>query len=46
MTTAREVFEEQYISKTKKSKEIYEEARHYLAGGVPGGARYRRPPPL
>ena len=34
MTMAREVFEEQYISKTKKSKEIYEEARHYLAGGV------------
>ncbi len=46
MTTAREVFEGQYISKTKKSKEIYEEARHYLAGGVPGGARYRRPHPL
>lgn len=46
MTTAREVFEEQYISRTKRSKEMYEEARHYLAGGVPGGARYRRPYPL
>jgi len=46
MITAREVFEEQYISKTKRSREMYEEARHYLAGGVPGGARYRRPHPL
>lgn len=46
MTTAREVFEEQYISRTKKSREMYEEAKHYLAGGVPGGARYRRPYPL
>jgi glutamate-1-semialdehyde 2,1-aminomutase len=46
MTTAREVFEEQYMSRTKKTREMYEEARHYLAGGVPGGARYRRPYPL
>lgn len=46
MTTAREVFEKQYISRTKRSKEMYEEARQYLAGGVPGGARYRRPYPL
>ncbi len=46
MTTAREVFEEQYISRTKRSKKMYEEAKHYLAGGVPGGARYRRPYPL
>ncbi|MEE9399691.1 MAG: aminotransferase class III-fold pyridoxal phosphate-dependent enzyme [Dehalococcoidales bacterium] len=46
MTTAREVFEEQYISRTKKSRQMYEEARHYLAGGVPGGARYRRPYPV
>ena len=46
MPTAYEVFEKQYLSRTKKSKEIYEEARHYLAGGVPGGARYRRPYPL
>ncbi len=46
MTTARAVFEEQYIAKTKKSKQMYEEARNYLAGGVPGGARYRRPYPL
>lgn len=46
MTTAYEVFEKQYISRTKKSREIYDEARHYLAGGVPGAARYRRPYPL
>src|SRR4030042_1296961 len=46
MTTARQVFEEQYIAKTKKSKQLYEEARRYLAGGVPGGARFRRPYPL
>jgi len=46
MTTAREVFEKQYMSRTKKAREMYEEARHYLAGGVPGGARYRRPYPL
>ncbi len=42
----REVFEKQYISRTKKSSEMYKEARRYLAGGVPGGARYRRPYPL
>ena len=46
MTTARQVFEEQYIARTKKSKQLYEEARRYLAGGVPGGARFRRPYPL
>ncbi len=46
MTTAYEVFEKQYISRTKKSKEMYEEARHYLAGGVPGAARYNTPYPL
>ena len=46
MTTAREVFEEQYMSRTRRSRQMYEEARNYLAGGVPGGARYRRPYPL
>lgn len=46
MATAREVFEAQYVSRTRKSRQMYEEARHYLAGGVPGGARYRRPYPL
>jgi glutamate-1-semialdehyde 2,1-aminomutase len=46
MTAARAIFEEQYISRTRKSKQMYEEARQYLAGGVPGGARYRRPYPL
>jgi len=46
MTTARQIFEDQYISKTKNSRQMYEEARHYLAGGVPGGARYRKPHPL
>jgi len=46
MTTARQVFEEQYISRTRRSRQMYEEAKNYLAGGVPGGARYRRPYPL
>lgn len=46
MTTAYEIFEKKYISRTKKSKEMYDEARHYLAGEVPGAARYRRPYPL
>ncbi|MFC1903899.1 aspartate aminotransferase family protein [Chloroflexota bacterium] len=46
MTTAREIFEQQYISRTKKSKELYKEAKRHLAGGVPGGARYRKPYPL
>lgn len=46
MNMARKLFEEQYIARTKKSKQLYEEAINYLAGGVPGGARYRRPYPL
>jgi glutamate-1-semialdehyde 2,1-aminomutase len=46
MNKAREFFEKQYIARTKKSKQMYEEAKHYLAGGVTGGARYRRPYPL
>jgi len=43
---AREFFEKQYIARTKKSRQMYEEAKKYLAGGVPGGARFRRPYPL
>ncbi len=46
MNEAREFFERQYIARTKKSELMYEEARKYLAGGVPGGARFRRPYPL
>ena len=46
MNKARELFERQYIARTKKSKQMYEEAKKYLAGGVPGGARFRRPYPL
>lgn len=46
MNKAREFFERQYIARTKKSKQMYEEAKKYLAGGVPGGARFRRPYPL
>ena len=46
MNKAYRVFEEQYISRTKKSREMYTEASHYLAGGVPGSARYRQPYPL
>jgi len=46
MTTAYELFEKQYISRTRKSKEMYEEARQHLAGGVAGNGAYRRPYPL
>ena len=46
MPSARDVFTEQYIARTKKSSQIYEKACRYLAGGVPGGARFRRPYPL
>jgi len=46
MRSARAVFEELYVSRTPKSKQMYERARQYLAGGVPGGARYRKPYPL
>jgi glutamate-1-semialdehyde 2,1-aminomutase len=46
MNKARELFESQYIARTKKSKHLYNEAKKYLAGGVPGGARFRRPYPL
>ena len=38
MITARELFEEKYISRTRKSRQMYEEARHYLAGGIGNGA--------
>jgi glutamate-1-semialdehyde 2,1-aminomutase len=43
---ARELYERQYIARTKKSKQMYEGAKKYLAGGVPGGARFRRPYPI
>lgn len=40
------LFEKQYMSRTKKSKELYEEARQHLAGGVAGNGTYKRPYPL
>ncbi|MFC1931378.1 aspartate aminotransferase family protein [Chloroflexota bacterium] len=46
MNTAYEIFEKQYMARTKKSKEMYEEAKNYLVGGVSGGARYRKPYPM
>jgi len=46
MTTAYEVFEKQYISRTKKSKEMYEETRQHMPGGVAGSGAYRLPYPL
>ena len=44
--TVYEIFEKQYISRTKRSKELYEEAMQHLAGGVAGGGGYRKPHPL
>ena len=41
-----EKFEKQFIQRTKKSKEMYEEARKYLPGGVPGNGRFMKPYPL
>lgn len=46
MNKARELFERQYTARTKKSRQMYNEAKKYLAGGVPGGARFRKPHPL
>ena len=46
MTTAYEVFEERFVAKTKRSREMYEEARKYLAGGVGADGAYRNPYPL
>ena len=45
-STAWELFEEQYRSRTSRSRELFEEAREHLAGGVPGNAGYREPYPL
>ena len=46
MVTAYEIFESQYTSKTRGSREVYEEAKQHLAGGVAGSAAYRKPYPL
>jgi glutamate-1-semialdehyde 2,1-aminomutase len=46
MTTAYEIFEKQYVSRTKKSKEMFEEAKQHLAGGVAGNVQYWEPHPL
>jgi glutamate-1-semialdehyde 2,1-aminomutase len=44
--TAYQLFEEQYIAKTKASRKMYEEARQHLPGGVAGSGAYRKPYPL
>lgn len=40
------IFEELYAQRTPKSKQLYEEARAYLAGGVGGRAKFIKPHPL
>lgn len=44
--TATKLFVEQYRARTARSLETFEQARSYLAGGVPGNASYRLPYPL
>ncbi len=46
MTTAYEIFERQYIERTKRSKETYEKARRVLPGGVAANAGFRSPHPI
>jgi len=46
MTSVYQVFERQYISRTRRSKEMFEEAKQHLAGGVAGSGAYRNPYPL
>jgi glutamate-1-semialdehyde 2,1-aminomutase len=46
MTKAYEVFEKQYLARTRRSKQMYEEAKKSLAGGVGADGAYRRPYPL
>jgi glutamate-1-semialdehyde 2,1-aminomutase len=43
---ARREFRDQYVARTHRSREVFEEAQRHLAGGVPGSASYRRPHPL
>ena len=46
MTAVHAEFVKSYIERTPRSRELYEEARNYLPGGVPGNAGYRAPHPL
>ena len=46
ITNSHDLFVQQYIERTPMSRRLYEEARQYLPGGVPGNAGYRTPHPL
>ncbi len=46
MAGAYEKFEKEYIERTPKSQELYEDARAYLPGGVPNNAGFRAPYPV
>jgi len=46
MIKAYKIFEQEYIEKTTKSRQIFNEARLVLPGGVAHNAAYRKPYPL
>lgn len=46
VSQAYEVFEEQYYAKTQESRQMYDKARKYLAGGVVADGAYRAPYPI
>src|SRR5258708_39243728 len=43
---ALEKFVDAYVARTPRSREIYEDARNYLPGGVSGNAKFLKPYPL
>jgi len=43
---ALEKFVNAYVARTPRSREIYEDARNYLPGGVSGNAKFLKPYPL
>lgn len=43
---ALEKFLQAYAARTKRSREIYEDARNFLPGGVSGNAKFLKPHPL
>lgn len=43
---ALEKFVDAYVARTSRSREIYEDARNYLPGGVSGNAKFLKPYPL
>ena len=45
-TSARDLFENQYRSRTPASKQMHQEALAHMPGGVPGNAAHRDPYPL